>query len=264
MAVLANGNIVVTGNTTLSGDAFGAFELTSSGALIRSFGNNGLAAVKVGDPNRDADGPGGMAIAPNGDIVMAGNVSNGQGALVALTAMGQLDPSFGSGGIVEALPTGYSACGFSGIVLQGSAILVSGSATPTGATTNDGLVARYSLTGVLDSSFGTGGDFITSNATSLGTIALESDGSIVVGGSQNYLGSDGSTHSMMAVAHISANGAADTTFGTLGTGFAYTQIGPDSAVYGLAIDSSGNIFVCGTSSSSGTGRQAAFARFTAP
>jgi uncharacterized delta-60 repeat protein len=264
MAVLSDGSIVVTALTSLNGDAFGALKLTASGALIRSFGNNGLAAVKVGDPNQDADGPGGMVIAPDGDILMAGGVSNGQAAIVALTPMGQLDTSFGSGGIVEALPTGFSACGFSSIVLQGNAILVSGSATSAGATTSNGLVARYSLTGVLDTSFGTGGDFVTSNASSLGTIALESDGSIVVGGSQNYVASDGTTHSMIAVAHLSANGAADTTFGTLGTGFAYVQIGQDSAVYGLAIESGGNIFVCGTSQSSGTSRQAGFARFTAP
>jgi uncharacterized delta-60 repeat protein len=267
MAVLPDGSIVVTGETSLNGNAFGAFKLTASGALVRSFGNNGLAAVSVGTKG---NGVGGSAIASNGDIIMVGSSwqgSNQMGCIVALTPAGRPDTGFGGTGIVQVpAPTaGFTVMGFGAVTVQGSSLVVAGTELPALSSPQQaGVTTRYSLTGALDTSFGTGGDFITSNAGSFGTIALETDGSIVVGGSQNYVASDGTTHSMMAVAHLSANGAADPTFGTLGTGFAYVQIGQDSAVYGLALDSGGNILVCGTSESSGVARQAAFARFTAP
>ena len=51
-------------------------------------------------------------------------------------------------------------------------------------------------------------------------LALEADGSIAVGGTQSYTASDGTVHKEMLVGHLTAGGAADTSFGPNGTGFA--------------------------------------------
>jgi uncharacterized delta-60 repeat protein len=194
------------------------------------------------------------------------------GCIVALTPAGQLDTGFNGTGIVEiSAPTaGFTIMGFNAVAVQGSQLVVAGSEQdqvnppPPFWVHQNGVVTRFSLAGALDTSFGMGGYFTTSNAVAFRSIALESDSSIVVGGSQSYQASDGSYHNEMAVAHLTAGGAADTTFGTLGTGFAYVQIGQDSVAVDLAIDSGGNIFICG-GGQDGTGKiQAAFARLTSP
>ena len=51
-----------------------------------------------------------------------------------------------------------------------------------------GLLARYSLSGALDTTFGTGGYFTTGDAVRFNALALEPDGSIVAGGLHNYVG----------------------------------------------------------------------------
>jgi uncharacterized delta-60 repeat protein len=271
VAVLSNGNIVATGDTYLHGDSFGAFMLTPSGSLVTGFGNSGLAAIHVGT---SGDGIGGSTIAPNGDIVMVGDSyeSTQMGCIVALTASGQLDTGFNGTGIVEvAAPTaGFTIMAFSSVVAQGSQLVVAGSERdqvnppPPLWVHENGAVARYSLAGALDTSFGTGGYFTTSSALLFRAIALESDGSIVVGGNQSYQASDGTYHDEMAVAHLTANGVADTTFGTLGTGFAYVQIGRASDLSGLAIDGSDKIFICGGGGDGISKGQSAFARLTSP
>jgi uncharacterized delta-60 repeat protein len=267
LEVLSNGNIVATGDTYHGGDSFGAFMLTSSGSLVTSFGTGGLAAVHVGT---SGDGIGGSAIAPNGDIIMVGSSYEGTnqlGCIVALTSAGQLDSGSNGTGVVEvpAPTTGFTIMRFSAVAVQGTNLVLAGTEQfMVNSPQQEGVVARYSLAGAMDTSFGTAGYFTTTNAVEVGSIALEPDGSVVVGGAQSYLAGDGSSHNEMAVAHLTANGAADTTFGTLGTGFAYVQIGQDSTVSDLAIDSGGEIFICG-GGQDGTGKsQAAFARLTAP
>jgi hypothetical protein len=63
----------------------------------------------------------------------------------------------------------------------------------------------------------------------------------------------------MAVGHLFANGAPDTSLGPNANGFGYAKVGLDSAVYGLATDPNHcEIVACGVGSSA-----VAFALLTA-
>src|SRR5262249_9788720 len=162
-----------------SGDSYALFRLTPSGTLDTTFGNqgNGLAAVHVG--GSAADGPSdSIVLSPNGDILLCGSDSKGDADLVAFTSGGTLDRTFGGGnGYFEyAPPAGYSAYAFGDMVLQGSQLVVAGqvgTAGPFGRTgTWYGVVSRYSLAGVLDTTFATSGYYITSFLGGLGPVAV--------------------------------------------------------------------------------------------
>jgi uncharacterized delta-60 repeat protein len=118
----------------------------------------------------------------------------------------------------------------------------------------------------LDPTFGSGGFVVTTAASAFHDVALAADGSIVVAGNALYTGADGNpTHRQMAVGHLTANGAMDTTFGTAGTGISavppISVTGSDDA-NALAIGPDGRIVVAGWTGAGST-QQALFARFTA-
>jgi uncharacterized delta-60 repeat protein len=226
LAVLPNGNIVA-GSTSI-------FELSPGGALIASFGNGGLATLPA-----SGEAVTSLAVVPNGDIILAGNY----GTLAALNpSTGQLDPNFnnGQGWINNFNPPGDNATYFNRAIIQGNSILVAGSTqNPNGVV---GLLGRFTLTGAVDTSFATGGFFTTTTRMRLYDIALEPDGSIVVDG-QDYHAPD----RRLPVAHFTADGHLDTTFGGAGTGFNFLSGG--SSLGGLGIDAGGRIVALGYATS---------------
>src|SRR5262249_24879139 len=136
-------------------------------------------------------------IQPDGKILAGGTSATGSGknisylfALARYTTTGTLDSSFGTGGKVTT-PFGqntgapaYAAPLYpaAGPANGGKIVLAGTSAVSTFA------LARYTTNGSLDASFGTGGTVTTPiNAYSLepGGVALQSDGKIVVVGTEN-------------------------------------------------------------------------------
>jgi uncharacterized delta-60 repeat protein len=270
MVLLSDGSILVAGGArgNLSGGSSASvFKLSSTGSLVTSFGTNGLFLV---NPGGAGSGAYALALAPNGDLILAGgthlNTSGGltdAALLVAVTPGGKLDTGFNGTGYLATEAPGYNVLNFTGVAVQGSDIVVCGG--PTGNQLQGGmggLLARYTLSGALDTTFGTSGYYTTGNAFSFNTLALEPDGSLVAGGIQTYIASDGSTQNEMAFAHLTASGAVDTSFGTIGTGFVYVQAGPQSEVTDLVITSDGRIFAVGYGYT--TQRVASLVRFTAP
>jgi uncharacterized delta-60 repeat protein len=257
LALLANGDILATGNASLSGDSYALFRLTPGGKVDTTFGNqgNGLAAVHVGILSNTADSPAGAIVqASNGDIYLCGSDSKGDADLVAFTSSGSVDISFGSGnGYIEyAPPTGYSAYGLTNLALQGSQIVGAGVLQFVGSdgkTYSRGVLARYSLSGALDTGFGnstTPGYYITTFLGSFGPVTLAADGSIIVAGAENYLPTGSTTYaSEMVVGHLSANGVPDTTFGSDGSGFVAIQA-VANGVQNLALDGSDIVLAGGS------------------
>jgi uncharacterized delta-60 repeat protein len=261
-----------------------AIKLTPAGAPDRTFGAGGFAVFANLNLANQVVRTASVAVDRlSGEIYLAGPVSvptaNNTGCLAALTPAGALDPAFGGGaGYVLADPTGSHEIEFYDVAVQTltvngqavSRVLVAGLDAPP-ATHFSGVVYGYTPAGTLDASFGSGGTF---SIPGLGTgvnllfssLALEADGSIVVGGSQRYTATDGTYPSEMVVGHLTAAGAADTSFGPDGTGFTVVPDGLDSKVLGVAIDPlDGGILACGVSDSTRQSpAQAAVARFTAP
>jgi uncharacterized delta-60 repeat protein len=127
----------------------------------------------------------------------------------AAAQAGQLDPTFGQGGIVTtdfANQTGQSNIAAANAVTiqpDGKILVCGGAPTTTGFPT--AAVARYNTDGSLDTGFGTAGIAVTPKVASLAAIALQTDGKIVA------IGSGPST--TIDVVRYSPNGSLDPTFG---------------------------------------------------
>ena len=258
VAIQPDGKIVVAG--TINGTIFDPFEdmgvarYNSDGTLDRSFGNGGEVLIDLGS---DTDGmAAGLAIQPNGKIVVAGTASGfdeddnffEEIALARLNANGRLDATFGTGGEVLTGFGGNTTVSAAGVALEPNGqIVVAGTATDQDTFDNEFAVARYNANGKLDASFGTGGEVVTSlgpdTSATAKAVAIQPNGKIVVAGSTT----DPDTfNGDFVLARYNTNGALDSTFGT--GGLVTTSFGPRASAdaTSLAIQPDGEIVVAGT------------------
>ncbi len=153
---------------------------TTTGALDRSFGRNGVTVLSpsVG---------GSLALQPNGQIVIAGVVTNpstGGPALGVerLNTDGTRDASFGSGGLaVAGLGNRATGVGFVVLVQPNGDILTGAQLEPTGRRQPfQTVLARFNSAGDLDMTFGNHGIAIATAVSGCTALALLSDGEILV------------------------------------------------------------------------------------
>jgi len=210
------GTVVLAGD---AGTAFGSLDLafvryTSTGALDSSFSDDGIQTVDVGT----FDSVAGVAVQTDGKVVAAGRGEAGF-TLVRLRADGSLDPTFGSGGIVDT-PIGDPSVRdeASAVTLLGDGrILVAGTADYDYRAQTDFALVRYLPSGELDPSFGSGGIVVTPSAGDdvAGGMALTPSGAIIVAG----YGGGGA----FRLVRYLRSGALDPGFGR--AGIVTTQIG---------------------------------------
>jgi uncharacterized delta-60 repeat protein len=194
-----------------------------AGHLDPTFGVGGIVTTDFGDQsNSNVATANAVTIQPDGKILVGGGVPSKNDFPVSAVARyntnGSLDTTFGTGGIVTT--PAIEDTPFTAIALQsdGKIVAVAGGFTA--------FVVRYTSSGVLDSTFGTGGmvtlSFINGPAES--GVVVQPDGNILV--------ADGSLFRFLS------NGQFDSSFGSGGT--ARTAGYPAS---GLALLSSGKILV---------------------
>jgi len=192
-ALQADGKIVIVGGT---GPNFALLRLQANGWNDNSFGNNGKVQTNIGGEFSIGQG---VAIQPDGKIVVVGfgaGVDNG--GIARYLANGDLDSSFGSGGMVISSFTGRSVA-----ILADGKIVVGGFTTDPDFTLKF-TVGRYLPNGTLDSSFGTGGkSVLDSGDEGIASIAIQPDGFIVAAGGRT-------------MARFDPNGNIDTNFGGSG------------------------------------------------
>lgn len=155
------------------------------------------------------------------------------GSRPALAAEGDLDPTFGGGGVVTTPLGGLDD------VIYAIARDAQGRIVAVGASYSGGyrfVLARYTTSGNLDPTFGTGGKVIVSSSSALfaNSIAIDAQGRIVLAGQLN---------SHVAVFRFGPTGAPDNTFGTGGT--VTTSIGDQDGGNAVTIDHQGRIVVAG-------------------
>ena len=150
-----------------------------------------------------------VVIQPDGRTVVAGWASNGTNddfAVARYLSDGSPDGSFGTGGLVR-MPLGSGHDRAFGIALQGDGKFVVAGSAAIGSD-EDFAIVRLLPDGTLDSSFGTGGmvtvGFGSGFNDSCQAIALQADGSIVVGGF-----ADNSGTIYYAMARLTTNGMLD-------------------------------------------------------
>jgi uncharacterized delta-60 repeat protein len=221
--LVAGEALTANGNT-----AFTVLRYLPDGSLDASFGTGGIAMI---DPGVSNSGASGMAVQPDGKIVLVG------GSLVMrLTSSGVLDAGFDQGGMatIAGLDAGKVALQNNGDILVG------------GVHKKKIGVVRFHSNGTQDMAYGGdgfatygtgGGDQFGSYLTGM---AIQSNGRLVVAGVY-----EPGAYEMM-VGRFTTSGAADASFGSGGR--AFVTVGNDDALESgdVAIQSDGKIVVEGS------------------
>jgi uncharacterized delta-60 repeat protein len=280
VALQSNGQIVVGGQVggSQGGTEGGVIRLNTNGTLDTTFGTKGVVTIQFADVEGVVTG---MAIQPNGQILVVGTGLPGFGSIVRLNTNGSIDTTFGTNGAVsltitpgtlalqpngEILVTGL----FPGTTLSvtpqmqlyqsngqpdtnfgtgGSAPLVvaaSGIALQANGQiviSNGSTSARYNSDGSLDTTFGISGQASTVEAAA--AVALQANGSIVTAGTVTGQLSLGGNSTGFGVARLSSKGTVDAAFGTRGGALTTFPDANTSGATSLVIQPNGEIVVGG-------------------
>ena len=234
VAVQTDAKILLSGEASSS---FATARYNPDGSLDPTFGNGGKVITAVGSGSR----ANGLALQPDGKIVIAGYSSCGQG-YARYNANGTLDPSFGNGGTLRLpLSSGCSA-GVKAVAVQPDGKIVGAGPTdpdPLGTgSPSEFELTRLNADGTLDATFGSNG-ITTTNvggyqtpADSVAALVLQPDGRLIAVGQGGSIVSCGKecfrpTHVDFALARYDPDGSLDASFGSQGT--AITNFGTRSA-----------------------------------
>ena len=244
VAVAPDGKIVVAGNSWNGRDFDVAVaRYNADGSLDASFDGDGKLTTAIGT---SYDGGFSVVVQPDGKIVVAGSLWNGNNsdfAIVRYNIDGSLDATFDGDGY---LTTDFDASDDSGasVALEADGKIVVAGYSRSAGGGYDFAVARYDADGSLDATFDGDGKLTVDVAggNDLGTsVALEPDGKLLVAG---YAYLNGKNH--FAVVRCNADGSLDTSLdgdGKLTTGFgASSGLGQS-----MAIQSDGKIVLAGWS-----------------
>lgn len=186
------GGVVAAGTTTSRPgdpnavqDTFVVARVTAAGRYDATFGSGGVVQVRVPKP-AGARGAAltGLAVLPDGRVLAVGHVAlaePGRFRAVAMrfTAGGELDPSFGAGGIARnAVPASESSSA------EDVALTPEGSALLAGRRDGRWFVARLGADGSLDQAFGKDGVVADDgrDESALAALAVTPDGTIFAAG----------------------------------------------------------------------------------
>ncbi len=205
------------------------------GTLDPTFGTNGTAQVNLSGGISRARAVlaqaqktlvGGVCIDPNGILSLG---------IARFLSNGTLDSSFGNNGLIN---TNFDGGMF---LLRAMALDLNGNIIVAGTDHSQEAMARFSANGVLDTSFGNGGEALAALPYGhvISGIIILPDGSILAGGDS-------------ALARFDTSGNLDPSFGV--GGFVQFGYGP---VRGIAVQADGHILVAGTDGGGGV-----IARFT--
>jgi uncharacterized delta-60 repeat protein len=223
------------------GTDFAIARYDSNGVLDPSFDLDGIRTIDVLGLNGN-DVARGVAVQPNGKIVVVGESGGGtnQFVVIRLNTDGSLDNSFHFDGYAAVADFGIESEQAKGVVIQpdGSIVVVG----TIGESTRIG-VARYQSSGSLDITFGGGTrtiDFTAGSTEEAAGVALDSTGRIVVAAVVD----DGTQ--AVALARLSAGGG--TVDGTFGGGPFVTSFGDGFSrkVESIAIDGTDRVVAVGT------------------
>jgi uncharacterized delta-60 repeat protein len=225
--------------------------LAVPGALDTTFSSDGKVRT---DFTAGDDVGNGIAIRPDGKIVVVGGANFSQFAVARYDTDGMLDSTFSTNGkVLTDLSSGRDFA--SAVALQADGKIVAAGRSG-GSGGRFGLV-RYNTDGTLDTTFGMDGkvrtNFTAGDDVANG-VAVQADGKIVVVGSANF--------DKFAVARYEADGTLDSTFSSNGKLVTNFSIVSDWA-NGVALQPNGKIVAVGTAGSTEFTGTFALARYNA-
>jgi len=187
VALQSDGKILLVGyaNDYGTGDSDAAIaRYNPDGSLDSSFGaaHNGQVKVDLGHIDDTARA---VALQSDGKILLAGysndTAGNSDFALARLSASGDLDSQFANGGIVLTDFGGLDQA-FAMVVQSDDSIVLAGQGEISGQ--HDFALARYTASGSLDNTFGSGGQITTNMGQDdcVAGLAIDSNGGIIAAG----------------------------------------------------------------------------------
>ena len=229
----------------------------TAGTVDKTFTSSGYANLDFTGPNERAST---LVLQPDGKIVIIGenvvsaDATKDQVYIARIDAKGVKDATFGTGGVLKFDTGDKKEYGRDGLILSDGKFLVLSSSTI--GTTNNMVVVRVTSAGALDATFGTSGKYTFDNKTNgvvARSMALQSDGKIVVGGESN---------GKFFVTRLTAAGAIDASFGANGVTTLSAVTAGSVNTSKLLIQKDGKIILVGYGTD-GTGNTSlAVARFT--
>ncbi len=247
MAIQPNGEMVAAAVTQgFSNGTYVNFvqlaRVEANGTLDTSFGSGGFTtttAIAFTPYNQTGPQSVALALQSDGSILVASSYFN---LLARFTSQGQLDTTFGSGGLVNlANPGPIATSGPTQIAVEknGKILVASGSSTPTPAL-QSGTISRYDSNGTLDTTFGAAGS--AASVASASALLVEANGDIVVAGSltSKVNAAPASNDVGFGVVRYNANGVIVKSFGSGGVAVADFGTGaPLSGAFAIAVQENG-------------------------
>lgn len=238
----ADGKILLAGYSNVNGENdFTLVRYNSNGKIDLTFGTNGKLITNVSANDFVYS----MKLQSDGKIILAGASFNNNYdfSMIRYTPDGALDVSFGTNGKVltdiGANTTDYGKS----IELQSDGKIVF-AGTSNNGTSTDIVLVRYTLNGVIDTSFGTNGkvitDVVTNTTDQVTSLQIHSSGKILVGGYVSSFNND------FLIMQYNNSGALDTSFGLNGKVITDLNSNSKDIVYDLKIQPSGKILVAGS------------------
>jgi uncharacterized delta-60 repeat protein len=194
---------------------FAIIRLEADGKNDASFGTNGVTLVDIA---LQGASPRTAIILADGSIVASGYTADVDSivspVLFKLTTTGQLDTTFGAGGIFNQIVLGSVTEAYA-ISLQGTNFVTAGYGKNTVAEKQDWISLRISATGTLDTTYGQNGvtkvDVAGRDDNARSLITLPDNRLLLVGGGRNAMDN---ADAMITV--LTENGQLDTTFDAAG------------------------------------------------
>ncbi|HUR55544.1 MAG TPA: FG-GAP-like repeat-containing protein [Gemmataceae bacterium] len=261
-ALQPDGRIVVGGKAVVSGQlvpngttqswstntAPVAVRLTADGQLDGSFGSGGRVVVSVPGAVGSSTRFDAVGVLPDGRLVFAGVAFTDAaqfGVAARLTTAGQLDPSYGTGGVATTTPIPVSSATFqefnAAIDSSGRALISSARYITHGQFSDGTTLYRLTAAGTADGGFGSGGQVAVSQSSDLQqTLFTQPNGDIVMGRGSllvRVLGSNPPAGFVSPTAGaFTAGGAADGTVQVLNpTNGTYAAAGTVAVYPGAAV-----------------------------
>lgn len=238
-------DIYISGYGDKDENAFMVTRLDGQGNLQQSFGNNGVASATFGNDRRAMC----LDVAPklNGDIIAVGQVRGhdevwGMG-IACFDRSGNLNPSFGLGGVLDLAGDLGEGCFYSVRILPDGSILAAGTLG------EDLAVVKFTPEGFPDSNFGwegvaranLNGGVTTAAATDL---VVQASGKIVVVGKHVR---DGNDQDSFLVARFTPDGTLDRLFADHGYYMHNFSLDARARATRVVLQTDGKILVAGTS-----------------
>jgi uncharacterized delta-60 repeat protein len=244
-AIQSDGKIVLAGSAVFNNElADTLLRLNTNGSLDTSFGSGGVANFVPIGTGYTAQGFFAITVQSDGEIVAAAVTTTGTGANIVQVARvetnGTLDPSFGSGGFTATTTIPFTPSNVTGTRALAVAAESNGSILVASSYSN--VMARFTSSGQLDTSFGTTGIV---NLTNQGPSVTAAPTRIAIDKSDRILVTSGNIPPAPLVqagtiSRYNPNGSLDTTFGTAGTA---ASVASASA---LLLETGGKILVAGS------------------